>query len=381
MSRRAGPSILHDRRDETDMNPRHRAAAALAALALALAGCASGEAGASTNENEEAKETARVIAVEVEEARPAPFTDFVRIVGSVAASRDVTVSAEEGGVVRQLFVEKGAAVRAGQPIARVDDGVLRAQLDQAAATARLAAETWERQQRLWEVEKVGSEMAYLQARYNALTAEAGARVLRERLARTVVRAPIGGVLDDRFVEVGSMVAPGAPVARVVDASTVKVTGGVPERYAADVARGAEMRVGFDGLGVEHVGRVSFVGATLNESNRTFPIEVRVPNPDRALRPGMAANLAVARGTGGEALLVPRSAVLRRESGYVVYVAVDRDGQTVAEARDVTPGASQGSRLVIDGGLEAGERVVVVGQQQVSNGDRLRIVEAEAAPRP
>jgi membrane fusion protein, multidrug efflux system len=377
MSRRRG--TIHHRPHESGTMRIHGAAAALAALALALAGCASDEAGASTSEAP--PEAGRVISVEVEEARSAPFTDFVRIVGTVAASRDVTVSAEEGGVVRQLFVEKGAAVRAGQPIARVDGGVLRAQLDQAEATARLAAEAWERQQRLWEVERVGSEMAYLQARYNALTAEAGARVLWERLARTVVRAPIGGVLDDRFVEVGSMVAPGAPVARVVDASTVKVLGGVPERYAADVARGAEMRVGFDGLGVEHVGRVSFVGATLNESNRTFPIEVRVPNPDRVLRPGMAANLAVARGGGGEAILLPRSAVLRRESGYVVYVAVDRDGHAVAEPRNVTTGGSQGGRVVIDSGLEPGERVIVVGQQQVSTGDRLRIVQAEEAARP
>jgi membrane fusion protein, multidrug efflux system len=370
---------IHHRPHGTEMTRIHGAAAALAALALGLAGCASDEAGAAPSEA--APEAGRVISVEVEEARPAPFTDFVRIVGTVAASRDVTVAAEEGGVVRQLFVEKGTAVRAGQPIARVDDGVLRAQLDQAAATARLAAETWERQQRLWEVERVGSEMAYLQARYNALTAEAGARVLRERVARTVVRAPIDGVLDDRFVEVGSMVAPGAPVARIVDASTVKVLGGVPERYAADVNRGAEMQVGFEGLGVEHAGRVAFVGATLNESNRTFPIEVRVPNPGRVIRPGMAANLAVARGTGGDALLVPRSAVLRRENGFVVYVAVERDGHAVAESRDVTTGGSQGGRVVIEQGLEAGERVIVVGQQQVASGDRLRIVQAEEAARP
>jgi membrane fusion protein, multidrug efflux system len=360
------------------MNGIHRraggpAAALALTLSLSLAGCASEEAGAATGAD--STEVARVISVEVEEARIAAFTDFVRIVGSVAANRDVTVAAEEGGVVRELFVEKGAAVRAGQAIARIDDAVLRAQTDQAVATARLAAETWERQQRLWEVEQVGTEMAYLKARYDAQTAEAGARVLRERLARTVVRAPIAGVVDDRFVEVGSMVAPGAPVARVVDASTVKVRGGVPERNALDVARGAEMRVTFDALGgVEHAGRVEFVGATLNESNRTFPIEVVVPNPGRAIRPGMVARLEVARGTGGEALLVPQNAVLRREDGYVVYVAVERDGAPFAELREVVPGATQRNRVVVEQGLRPGERVITVGQQQVSSGDRLRIVD-------
>ena len=368
--------MFHHGQDETMTNLANRRGWAPAALALTLAlaaGCASGEAGAAIAEDTAAP--VRVISVEVEEASPASFTDFVRITGSVAASRDVTVAAEEAGVVRQLFVEKGAALRAGQPIARVDDGVLRAQLDQAAASARIAAETWERQKRLWEEERVGSEIAYLQARANAQTAEAGARVLRERLARTIVRAPIAGVLDDRFVEVGSMVAPGAPVARVVDASTVKILGGVPERYAADISPGAEIRVAFDALsGVERTGKVEFVGATLNESNRTFPIEVRLSNPGRVIRPGMVANLEIARGAAAQALLVPQNAVLRRENGYVVYVAVERGGALVAELRDVVPGAPQGNRVVVERGVRAGERVITVGQQQVSSGDRLRIVE-------
>lgn len=354
------------------MNSRYQTLLALALAAGTLAGCANEQAKATTTE--EAAPSGRVISVEVETVRPSAFTDFVRIVGSVAANRDVAVAAEEGGVVRQLFVEKGAFVQAGQPIAKIDDAVLRAQADQAVANARLAEETWQRQQRLWEVEKIGSEMAYLQAKYNAQTAEAGARVMRERLARTVVRAPIAGVLDERMVEVGSMVAPGAPVARVVDAGRVKVMGGVPERYASDIVRGAEMRVAFDGLGgVEHTGRVEYVAATLNEQNRTFAIEVAVPNANGFIRPGMVANLQVARRAVGEAILVPQGAVLRRENGYVVYVAVERDGAPVAELRDVVPGASEGGRVVVEQGLQPGDRVVVVGQQQVSNGDRLRIV--------
>jgi membrane fusion protein, multidrug efflux system len=358
------------------MNVRHSGKAwALAALAMAAttAACANGQAEATTS-TDTTTAGGRVISVEVETLRPAAFTDFVRIVGSVAANRDVAVAAEEGGVVRQLFVEKGAFVQVGQPIAKLDDAVLRAQADQAVANARLAAETWPRRQRIWEVEQIGSEMAYLQAKYNAQTAEAGARVMQARLAKTVVRAPIAGVLDERMVEVGSMVAPGAPVARIVDATRVKVSGGVPERYATDIVRGAEMRVGFDGMvGAEQTGRVEYVAATLNEQNRTFAIEVVVPNPNGHIRPGMVANLQVARRAVGEAIMVPQNAVLRRENGYVVYLVVERDGVPTAELRDVVPGASESGRVVVEQGLNAGDRVIVVGQQQVSNGDRLRIV--------
>jgi membrane fusion protein, multidrug efflux system len=347
-------------------------AGAVLGLAATAAACGS-ESHASETPGAEAA-PARVISVEVEAVQPARFTDFVRIVGSVAANRDVIVSAEESGIVRQLFVDKGAFVQAGQPIARIDDTVLRAQLERADAQARLAEETWERQRRLWEDEKIGSEINYLNAKYGAITARASANELRARLERSVVRAPIAGVLDARMVEVGSMVAPGAPVARVVDAGTVKITGGVPERYAADIVRGAEMRVSFDGMGnAEYTGRVQYVGATLNEQNRTFPIEVAVPNASRVIRPGMVANLQVARRAVGEALLVPQNAVLRRENGYVAYVAVEKDGGFVAELRDVIPGTSEAGRVVIEQGLKPGDRVIVVGQQQVSSGDVLRIV--------
>lgn len=354
-----------------------RAAAGLAVLGLAAlaAGCG-GDGRAS--ERAAAEAPARVISVETITVEPERFSDFVRLVGSVEAERDVTVAAEEGGIVRQLFVEKGAVLRAGQPIARIDDAVLRAQLERAEAQARLAEETWERQRRLWEEERIGSEIAYLNAKYNAQTARASVNELRARLARTVVRAPVAGVLDARLVEVGSMLAPGTPVARVVDTRTVKVTGGVPERYAAEIARGAELRVSFDALGgAVHAGRVQYVGATLDDANRTFPIEVTVPNPGGVIRPGMVAHLQVARRALEAAILVPQAALLRREDGYVVFVAVERGGAWVAELRDVIPGASEAGRVVIEQGLAAGEHVIVVGQQQVAPGDRLRIVNRDS----
>jgi membrane fusion protein, multidrug efflux system len=344
----------------------------VAAIGLLAAACG-GDGHAAENAVDSAP--GRVISVQVEQVTPTAFTEFVRIVGTVAANRDVTVAAEESGIIRQLFVDKGTVVRPGQAIAKIDDTVLRAQVERAEAQARLAEEAWERQRRLWEDEKIGAEINYLEAKYGAQTARASAKELRARLDRTLVRAPIAGVLDARLVEVGSMVSPGAPIARVVDVSSVKITGGVPERYAADIARGADLRVSFDGLGrTEYIGTVQFVGATLNESNRTFPVEVTVPNPGGVIRPGMVANLQVSRRALGEAILVPQNAVLRRENGYVAYVVTERADTPVAELRDVIPGVSESGRVVIEHGLAAGERLIVVGQQQVATGDRVRVVD-------
>lgn len=343
-------------------------------VGLGLVGCSSGEAVEADSEATEA----RVVSVRVDEVRPEAFTAFIQVVGTVEANRDVTVSAEEAGTIRELLVAKGARVSAGQPIARIDQSVLRPQAQQAASEAALAEETWERQRRLWEEDRVGSEIAYLQARYRAQTAAAAAEALQERLARTVIRAPIAGVLDDRFVEVGTLVAPGTPVARVVDTNTLKITGGVPERFAGQVQAGTEVEIGVDGMaGATFAGTVDFAAASVDPSNRTFPIEIRVDDPGVALKPGMIANVRVARETLTEALVVPQEAVIRVEDGYQVYVAVRQGDEWIAEARPVALGPSQGDRVIVDAGLQAGDRVVVVGQNQIARGDRLEVVEVES----
>jgi membrane fusion protein (multidrug efflux system) len=320
----------------------------------------------------------RTMNVEVVEVRPRQFTEFVRVVGTVEAEQDVTVSAEEGGVVQAVLARKGERVRAGAPLLKIDDDVLRAQLEQAVSQAELAEETWTRQKRLWEDDHVGTEIAYLQAKYNAQTARAQARVLDQRVARTTVRAPIAGILDDRLVEVGSMVAAGTPVARILDVDTVKLVGGVPERFAADIERGAEVNVAVQALGGRvYAGAIDFVGSAVAGDNRTFQIEVDVPNPGMGIKPGMVADIRISSRTLDSALVVPRNAVLRRETGYVVYVAEPNgtDGHR-AVARAVVPGATREDQMVIEEGLDPGDLVVVVGQQSIAHGDNLRLTNLE-----
>jgi RND family efflux transporter MFP subunit len=338
-----------------------------AAVVLAAVGCGPGEIDGA---DEAATETGRVLNVEVTTIEPTDFVEVIRLAGTVAANREVVVSAEESGVITELFVEKGSAVREGQPIARIDDRLLAPQVAQARAQAALAREVWERRKRLFEEDQVGSELAYLEARFGSEQADAVLATLERRLERTVVSAPVEGILDERMVEIGTMVSPGTPVARVVDLDPVKVTGGVPERYAADVRTGAPASVTFDALEEQTFdGVINYVGATVDPSNRTFPIEFRLPNPGRTMKPEMVADVEVQRRVIEDAVVVPQDVLVRVEGGYAAYVVT---GETV-EARSVTTGASQRNLVVITDGLAPGDRIVVVGQQQVAAGDRVRIV--------
>jgi len=343
---------------------------------LVLAACG-GTADGSEVETEGAAQQgfARVINVEVMPLQLERFVEQVRLTGVVQADRDVTVGAEESGRVVEVFVEKGVRVSEGDALVRLDAELLEAQVAQAEAQASLAEETWQRRKRLWEQDRVGSELAYLEARSNADQTAATLRNLRERLARTVVRAPFAGVVEDRMVEVGTLVAPGAPVARIVDLEPLEVVAGVPERYASDVRVGATVKVSIDALpGEDFEGRVRFVGSTVETRSRTFPVELTLPNRSGLIKPEMIANVQVERRAIEDAIVVPQNALVRVEEGFVLFVVAGAEGEERVEARRVNVRASQANLAAVEGDVEAGDRIVVVGQQLVADGDRVRIVE-------
>lgn len=360
-------------RVEIDMRGKWIRGGLALVVAAGLAGCGAAAADG-TDEGSEGSEFVRVINVEVQTLAARPFAEVIRLTGVARANQDVEVSAEESGVIREIFVEKGSSVREAQALARIDGEILEAQVAQARAAAELAEETWTRRKRLWEEDRVGSEIAYLEARYAAEQTAASLRALEERLERTTVRAPFAGVLDQRMIEVGSMVSPGQALFRVVDLSPMKVVAGVPERYAADVRPGTETTVHFDVLpGDAFEGSISYVGATVDARNRTFPVELRMANPGGLVKPEMVANLEVERRTLEEAVVVPQDALVRVEDGYVVFVVREEGGVSVAERRRVELGPRQRDEVVIMAGVSEGDRLVVVGQKSVADGDRVNVV--------
>lgn len=357
------------------------AAAVSAAVAATACRRADGETGQEAAAAGGPEAGARVVNVEVSVVTPGEFTDVVRVTGEVEALNDVTLSAEEAGVILELYRDKGAVVRRGDPLMKIDDAVLSAQVSEARAAAAVAREQYERQRRVWEEEKIGSEIALLQARSAADAAAARLTALEARLERTVIRAPVDGVFDERAVEIGEMVTPGLRVGRVVSAHRLKVTAGIPERFAPDLRVGARARLTFDVLPGQQVdGRVGFVGSTVNTQSRTFPVEIVLDNPGRVIKPHMVANVQVERQRMRNVLVVDQNVVMRTENGYQVFVVAERNGAVVAEARPVELGPSNENRVVILAGLSPGDRIITAGQRLVDHGSHVRIVNAAEAAR-
>lgn len=356
---------------------------ALLALLVVAAGCG----GANGSDSPSDAPQQRRVRVESLVLSPTRFEDVVEITGSVESVNDAVLSAQASGTV-QFLAERGQRVGQGAVVARIDPGMMATSVAQAEAVLEAAQaayavrqDAFERNEGLYqdsivsaiEFENVRAQRN--QARANLRQAEAALAQAREQLSHTRVVSPFAGVVEERLIEVGEQVSPGQQMVRVVNTSRVKVIGGVPERYAGDVTRGTSVLINLNAYGGQAMrGTVSFAGAAIDPNSRTFPIEVELPNPEGRLKPEMVARLFVTRQEMTDALVVPRPAILRDESGNSVFVVRQTDSTAVAERRLVTLGATYAGKTVIESGLQAGDEVVVLGQNDLTEGDRLEVVQ-------
>ncbi len=330
---------------------------------------------------EESEDAPTGLRVETLLLAPDVFEDFIEVTGSVEAIHDATLSAQSSGTVETL-APLGKLVRQGEVVARLDQGFVRAALDQseaqvatARASAELARDNFRRQEPLFEDSIISALefqqlLAQLQSAEATLhSAEALHTQAHEQLDNTEVLAPFAGRVESHFVEVGEQVAPGLNVARIVDASRVRVVLGIPERFAGDIELGTEILFSVEAYrGASRIGRVTFAGSTINPRNRTFSVEAEIDNSDGRLKPEMIVEARVLRERIDSVLVVPRVAIVRDEDGSSVFVVDRSEEQARVTRRYVATGPMYAGKVLVQSGLQAEEEVVVAGQNTLTEGD-------------
>ena len=323
--------------------------------------------------------------VETLQLRPTLYEDVIVITGTISAINDASLSAQAAGTV-EVLTPLGQRVGAGSPVAQLEDALLQAvkqqaqaQWENANAGLELATDNYERLEPLFE-DSIISALEFTQVRTGLRQAEAAVRQTEalltqsaEQLANTVIAAPFAGTIEQHYVEIGEQVAPGSPVARIVDASRVKVSVGVPERYAGDIELGTEVTLNVAAYNhTARAGSVSFVGSAIDPDSRTFPIEARIDNSDGALKPEMIAEVRIIREQMEDVLVIPRTALVRDEAGTSVFVVTRTENSATAERRHIVPGATYSGLVVIAEGVDAQEEIIIRGQSVISDGDQVLI---------
>lgn len=304
------------------------------------------------------------------------FRHFIEIQGNVSTKQNVIIRPEFQGTLTRVLVKEGDQVRKGQVLARIDDGGLSSQLSQLEVQAQLARTTYERQARLWE-QKIGSEIQYLQAKTNYEAAQRAVDQLKSQLAKTSVRAPFSGVIDDVITEQGSVVSLGQELFRIVNLSDMYVKAEVPERYLSSVVPGKDVAINFPILGETMQSTVRQTGNYINPGNRAFTIEVDVPNDNDRVKPNLTARLRINDYTNPEAILVPQSVISENALGdqyvYVANLEGETDETATAERKIITTGKSQGDFIEVISGLNAGAAIIVEGARTVKDGQKVKII--------
>lgn len=378
------------------------AAGVPAALILLLVGACSSEA-PSLGPGRRGPQGERSVPVTTTAVRTGAIAEHAVYVAELRPRRDVKLSAEVTGRVRRVEVHLGDRVKKGALLAQLDDRQFRQAVREARAAVELA-EAGELKARV-ELDSAKrdldrkaplvkksllskGEFDVVTSRHEtarsalelarAQTAQAKARLERALLdlGNTKIEAPFDGAVAARNVDPGALVSPGTSLFRMTDVDHLVVRFAAPERDVVRLEKGQEVRVALDALpGLDYRGAVDRISPVVDTETRTTPVEVRLANDGR-LKPGMFARVEVTLARRDDAVVVPASAVVRRQDGgdAAVEGVFVVDGET-AHYTPVTVGIRSREILEIADGVSVGQEVVTAGHSELKDGAKVRSVDA------
>lgn len=288
--------------------------------------------------------------------------------GVAQPSRELNFVSEVSGRVVSVLVDKGSRVAKGTPMLKIDSELLEADYKAALASYEALRKDEERFSRAFDAGGVSNQQLD-NIRTQLVAAESRLAMSRWKLENAVVKAPIAGTVNMRYVEPGALIAPNVPLFEIVDDSRIKVTCNVSESKVRLLSVGGKVSATCDD---QTAG--SFTGTIRNIGIKTdrglnYPVEVLL-DKDPRLRVGMYLKVNFASDKESSALLVPRKAVVGSVLAANVYVVEDG----VARQREVSLGDMYGDRIEILGGLGEGESIVVAGLMNISDGTAVRVLE-------
>ena len=307
--------------------------------------------------------------------KPHRLVDKINLPGEIKAYEDLHVKTEVKGQVIDLLVEEGEYVKKGQTLARLDDRDYRSRLARIEASYKLARLDRDRIATLAKKKYTAeSKLDEASARFNELGAQL--KEAKIALSRTTIAAPISGLLNELIAKKGEFLDVNQALAQILQIDKVKVAVGVPESDVAAVFDLKEAGVVIEALeNRKVVGKKIFLARQPRTLARLYDLELKVPNPDGKILPGMFAKVELVKKVYPQALSVPLYAVIIKGDDRIVYI--EQEGK--AQKKRVELGVLAGWQVQIKSGLNPEDRVIVVGHRFLDDGQSVKIIKNVAVP--
>ncbi|MCW5206133.1 efflux RND transporter periplasmic adaptor subunit [Desulfobulbus sp. F5] len=305
--------------------------------------------------------------------KPTVMRDKINLPGKVEAWTQLQLMAKVSGSIEEIFVREGERVKKGQLIARIETKDYQITLDAAKAAYELAQINLARNENLRS--KGIATQANLDEQQNQLRqAKAHLEEAELRLSRCQITAPMAGVISRLDAEVGLLVNSLAPaqIAEILEIDRVKAVVSIPESDAAAVRQLHEVEVVVQAIGGKKIAApVHYFAVAPESSAHVYRLELALINIDHRILPGMLVRAEIIKTAQEQALAVPLYAVISRNNEQFVYV--DENG--IARRRVVTTGFLEGWQVLINSGLQAGDKVIIEGHRSVEDGQKIKAVKS------
>ena len=325
------------------------------------------------------EELIKTVNVQTETLHAKTFERFLRLVGTVESLNDVNISAEVSGRIEKYYADKGSRVAKGEKILKIDDSKLLQEKARLEAQTEQAREQYERLQRVFEQDSIGSEIDVINAKAAYRQSKSALESIKVDLQNTTVSAPFDAILEDRMLETGEMASPGAPLVRLIGREQLTVSAGVPSRFSDVVNIGDQAEVWFDFQSSDTLNiPITYVAESIDPQARTFEIEIALPANAEKYKIDMIANVKLKTLQRDSVIVVGEEYVFQKEQGFVVYTVGENDqGNSVAREQIVKLGPSYENNIVIEEGLTSGQQLITVGSSFLQNDTRVEVVESRS----
>jgi membrane fusion protein (multidrug efflux system) len=319
----------------------------------------------------EKKEKTKLVSLDTLAA--ASFTHYIDLQGRIDALNISYVAPRNGtgGLVTSIYVKNGDVVKRGQLLLKLDDAILKKQLDQSETQLAYAQDLYTRRENLWK-QNIGTQVDVINAKNNVDQAQKQINIIKQQIDQTNVTADIDGVADQVNVRVGegfTGVVPGTttPQIRIVNMQNLKAVANVPENYLGSVHVGSNVKVVLPELNNKTLNvKVTVAGKLIDPNSRSYTIEAKIPY-DKDFHPNQIALIKIQDYSVPNTIVVPVSAVQNDEKGKYVLIASKEKDKLIARKKPVEIGQLYADKIEIKSGLQAGDAVIVDGVQGLYDG--------------